>query len=181
MMAKKEYKVRDTVTIYNARLMWRNFSGNEAEKNPKGNRNFCIFLEDDTAKEMESDGWYVRWLQPRDEGDKPQGVLSVKVAFGNYPPLLVIISDGRQTKLNEDTVSMLDWAEIETCDVVLTPYNYNVSGRSGVKAYVKALYATLKVDDLAKKYNYHEGADEAIGGCGECETCDGSCGKPSAL
>ena len=180
-MATKEYKVNNSITIYNAKLMYRNFSGKETEFNPKGSRNFCIFLEDDIAKKIEKEGWNVRWLESKNNNEAPQGMLSVKVGFGNYPPLLVVISDGRQTKLNEETVNMLDWAEIESCDVTLNPYNYVISGRSGVKAYLKSLYATLVVDELAKKYNYHEGAEAAIGGCGACETCDGSCGKTEAF
>jgi len=180
-MAKKDYKVTNSVTIYNAKLMYRNFSGKETEFNPKGNRNFCIFLEEDIAKKLEADGWTIRWLQPKNVDESPQAMMSVKVAFGNYPPLLVVISDGRQTKLNEETINMLDWAEISSCDVTLNPYNYVISGRSGVKAYLKSLYATLVVDELAKKYNYNEGAEIAIGGCGACEICDGSCGKKEAF
>jgi len=180
-MANKEYKVNNSVTIYNAKLMYRNFSGKETEFNPKGNRNFCIFLDEDIAKNIEKEGWNVRWLESKNKDEAPQGMISVKVGFGNYPPLIVVISDARQTKLNEETVNMLDWAEIAACDVTLNPYNYVISGRSGVKAYLKALYATLVVDELAKKYNYNEGADAAIGGCGACEICDGSCGNAQAF
>ncbi len=180
-ITKKEYKVSTPITIYNAKLMYRNFSGKETEYNPKGKRNFCIFLEDDIAKKIEAEGWTVRWLEPKDKDEPPQGMIAVNVGFGNYPPIIVVISEGRQTKLNEETVDMLDWAEIASCDVILNPYNYTISGRSGVKAYLKSLYATLIVDELAKKYNYHEGADASIGGCGACETCDGSCGSAEAF
>ena len=182
-MAKKtdnNYKVNDRVTIYNAKLMFRNFSGEEAQYNPKGNRNFCIFLEDDVAKQLEADGWTIRWLDSK-EDEPPQGMISVKVAFGNFPPNIVLISEGRQSKLTEENVNILDWAEIVTCDVILSPYTWNVRGQSGVKAYLKSMFATLRVDELAKKYDYHEGADDAIGGCGNCDVCDGACGSTSAL
>lgn len=174
-------KVNSTVTIYNARLMFRNFSGEETQYNPKGNRNFCIFLEPEIAKQMEEDGWSIRYLKPKEPEDLPQPILPVKVAFGNYPPTIIIISNGRKTKLNEDNVGLLDWAEIEQCDVIVRPYNWTVRGQTGVKAYLKSLYAVLAVDELAKKYDYHEGAEEAIGGCGNCEVCDGGCGSTAAL
>lgn len=177
---KKDQKVSENVTIYNARLMFRNFSGEETQYNPKGNRNFCIFLDNEIARQMEADGWSLRYLESKD-GDPPQPILSVRVAFGNYPPTIIIISNDRKTKLNEDTVKMLDWAEIDRCDVMVRPYTWTVRGETGVKAYLKSLYATLVVDELAQKYNYHEGAEDAIGGCGDCEVCDGSCGSNAAL
>lgn len=180
MAIKNDPKVKENVTIYNARLMFRNFAGEETQYNPRGNRNFCIFLEDDIAEMMKADGWTLRYLESKD-GDPPQPILSVKVAFGNYPPTIIIISNGRKTKLNEETVNMLDWAEIAHCDVMVRPYTWEVRGESGVKAYLKSMYVTLAVDELAQKYNYHEGADDAIGGCGECEVCDGSCGSTSAF
>lgn len=180
-MSQREPKVNSNMTIYNARLIFRNFSGEETQYNPKGNRNFCILLDDETAKRMEEDGWSIRYLQPKDPNELPQPILSVKVAFGNYPPTIVIISNGRKTKLNEENISMLDWAEIAQCDVIVRPYNWQIRGQVGVKAYLKSLYATLVVDELAAKYDYHEGADEAIGGCGNCDICDGGCGSPAAL
>lgn len=174
-------KVNGTVTIYNARLMFRNFSGEETQYNPKGNRNFCIFLEPEIAKQMEEDGWSIRYLKPKEPEDLPQPILPVKVAFGNHPPTIIIISNGRKTKLNEDNVGLLDWAEIAQCDVIVRPYTWTVRGQTGVKAYLKSLYAVLAVDELAKKYDYYEGAEEAIGGCGNCEVCDGGCGSTAAL
>lgn len=171
----------DNITIYNAKLMYRNFSGKATDYNAKGNRNFCIFLETGLARQMEADGWTIKWLDPKDPDDAPQAMISVKVSFEKYPPAAVVISEGRQTRLSEETVDMLDWADIAECDVVLNPSNYTYRGVSGVKAYLKSLYATLVVDELAKKYNYHEGADDAIGGCGNCEVCDGHCGSPAAF
>jgi len=177
----KKYKVNDRVTIYNANLMFRNFSGEETQFNPKGTRNFCIFLDYSVAEKMEKDGWTIRWLDPKDPQDPPQPMISVKVAFGNFPPNIVLISEGRQSKLTEENVNILDWAEIETCDVVLSPYTWSVRGQTGVKAYLKSMYVTLRVDELAKKYDYHESAEDAIGGCGKCEVCDGACGSTAQL
>jgi len=175
----KTYKVTDRVTIYNARLMFRNFSGEETQYNPKGNRNFCIFLDYSVAEKMEKDGWAIRWLDSKDPIEPPQPIISVKVSFGNFPPNIVLISEGKKSKITEDNINILDWVEIENCDVVLSPYTWTVRGQTGVKAYLRSMYITLLVDDLAKKYEYDEGADAAIGGCGQCDICDGSCGNPA--
>lgn len=172
-MAKNEQM---EVRIDNAKIAFRNFSGAEGKFNPAGVRNFAVFLPDDIANKMEADGWNVRWLNSYPD-EPPQAMISVKVAFGNYPPKIVLISDGKMSQLNEENVKVLDFAELAQVDLILRSYNWNVSGKSGIKAYLKSGYFVLVVDELAKKYsNSIDSAQEAIGGCGDCDTCDGSCG-----
>ena len=67
-MANKE---KLEVRIDNARVVFRNFEGAEGKFNPAGNRNFCVFLPDEIAKDMERDGWSIRWLDSR-EGNLPR-------------------------------------------------------------------------------------------------------------
>ena len=46
------------LTIKNAKLFSRNFSGKEGKYNPEGRRNFCVFIDDiKAAEDMERDGW----------------------------------------------------------------------------------------------------------------------------
>ncbi len=164
------------VTIKNAKIGFRNFQGAEGKYNPAGNRNFCIFLPDDIAKEMEKDGWNIKWLDAYPD-EPPQAIVSVRVNFGNYPPNIVVISDGKMTRLNEDNVNLLDFAEFEQIDLIIRGSEWNVRGNSGIKAYLKSGYFVLYVDELAKKYSkYIDSAQEAIGGCGECDICDSHCG-----
>ena len=164
------------VRIDNARIAFRNFSGAEGKFNPAGNRNFAVFLPDDIAGQMKDDGWNVRWLNSRPDED-PQAMISVKLNFGNFPPNINLVSDGKMTRLNEDNVNVLDFAELEQVDLILRGYTWNVSGKSGIKAYLKTGYFVLVVDELAKKYsNDLDSAQESIGGCGDCDICDGSCG-----
>lgn len=172
-MANKE---KLEVRIDNARVVFRNFEGAEGKFNPAGNRNFCVFLPDEIAKDMERDGWSIRWLDSR-EGEPPQALISVKVAFGNYPPNVVLVSDGKMSKLSENNVNVLDFAEFEQVDLIIRGYSWEVQGKKGIKAYLKTGYFVLVVDELAKKYARSlDTAQEAIGGCGECDVCDGDCG-----
>lgn len=144
--------VEDNIRIEGARIGFRNFSGEEGRFNPKGRRNFCIFLEEDIAKDMEKEGWNVKWLQPREEGDEPQAYLQVKVVFGKIPPKIVLVTGRGKTRLDEDTVNILDWAEIQNVDLVIRPYNWEVNGNTGVSAYIKTMYVTLKEDEFESKY-----------------------------
>jgi hypothetical protein len=144
-------KERLEIRIDNAKIAFKNFSGEERKFNPAGNRNFAVFLPDDIARQMEGDGWNVRWLNARPDED-PQAMISVKMNFGNYPPNINLVSDGKMTRLDENTVSVLDFAELEQVDLILRGYTWNVSGKSGVKAYLKTGYFVLVVNELDKKY-----------------------------
>lgn len=164
------------VRIDNAKIAFRNFAGAEGKFNPAGNRNFSVFLPDDIAKKMERDGWNIRWLNSYPD-EPPQAMINVKLSFGNYPPTIMLISDGKMSQLNETNVSNLDFAELEQVDLIIRGYQWTVSGKTGVKAYLKSGYFVLVVDELAKKYaNALDSAQEAIGGCGDCDACDGHCG-----
>lgn len=144
--------IEDNIRIEGARIGFRNFSGKEGRFNPKGRRNFCVFLEEDIAKDMEKEGWNVKWLQPREEGDEPQAYLQVKVVFGKIPPKIVLVTMRGKTRLDEDTVNILDWAEIQNVDLVVRPYNWEVNGNTGVSAYIKTMYVTLREDEFESKY-----------------------------
>lgn len=144
--------VNKNIVIENARIGFRNFSGKEGKFNPAGRRNFCVFLETDLAKELESDGWNIRWLQPRDESEEPQAYLQVAVSFDNIPPKIILVTKKSKTPLDETSVDILDWAEIDNVDLIIRPYNWDVNGKGGVKAYIKTMYVTIVEDEFESKY-----------------------------
>ena len=61
--------VNTNIRIENAKIRFRNFSGKEGRFNPAGRRNFCVFLDDDTANDLKDEGWNIKWLNPRAEDD----------------------------------------------------------------------------------------------------------------
>ena len=144
--------LKNSITIENADIGFRNFSGEEGKFNPAGNRNFCVFFDEDMGKTLEDDGWKIRWLDPKEEGDAPTAILQVKVNYNNIPPQIMLVTSGGKTILDEDSVGMLDWAEIENVDVIIRPYNWEVNGKTGVAAYVKSMYVTIIEDEFAHKY-----------------------------
>lgn len=140
------------LSVENARIIFRNFAGKEGKFNPAGKRSFCLLLDAETAERLEDQGWNVKTLAPRDPDDDPQPYIQVAVQFGNYPPNIYLISGGKKTKLDEDSVSILDYAEIENVDLIINPSRWEVSGKSGVKAYLKTLYVTIVKNEFEKKY-----------------------------
>lgn len=140
------------LSVENARIIFRNFAGKEGKFNPAGKRSFCLLLDAETAERLEDQGWNVKTLAPRDPDDDPQPYIQVAVQFGNYPPNIYLISGKKKTKLDEDSVSILDYAEIENVDLIINPSRWEVSGKSGVKAYLKTLYVTIVENEFEKKY-----------------------------
>jgi hypothetical protein len=140
------------VTFENANIMFRNFEGKEGAYNRAGDRNFAVVLDSETADRMLSDGWNVKVLDPREEGDSPTPYIPVSVRFDIMPPNIYMITSSGRVRMGEDTVMMLDWANIENVDLIIRAYNWEVNGKSGVKAYLKSMYVTIEEDELEKKY-----------------------------
>lgn len=173
--------IKNNIVIEDARIGFRNFSGKEGKFNPAGRRNFCVFIDFDIAQTLESDGWNVRWLEPRDENEEKQGYLQVAVSYDNVPPKMLLVTNHGKTLLDDSSVHILDWAEVKNVDIIIRPYNWSMhegtkNAKSGVKAYVKSMYVTIAEDEFEAKYNdVPASAIDAVGGCGNCEECDGTC------
>lgn len=149
------------ITIRNARILFKNFSGRPDKYHPKGgdNRSFCVLIPDpEMAQDMANDGWNIRMLKPREEEDGPVPYIQVKVAYSDYPPNIYMISGHRKTLLNEDTVGELDHCRFVKADVRISPYTYidRESGEEKLSAYCRDLYATVEIDDLAEEYADYE-------------------------
>lgn len=134
------------ITVEGATIKYRNFAGREVGLNPAGRRNFCVVFDEETADILRQDGWNVK---PDKYGDE---ILQVAVEYKNFPPRIVQISGNGQTILTENQLSLLDDAEITNIDLIIRPYNYNVNGKSGVKAYCKTMYVTLQ-EEFGGKYS----------------------------
>ena len=146
--------MQSQVIMEGVRIIFRNFEGKEGMYNREGDRNFAVCLDDDTANKMAEDGWNVKWLKANEEyGDPAQAYLSVSVNFKGRPPRIVMINSRGRTDLDEGTVDTLDWIDIANVDLIVRPYEWNVNGKSGVKAYLKSLFVTVDEDELDLKYS----------------------------
>lgn len=143
----------DNIVVENARLIFKNFAGEESKFNRAGNRNFCVILDGDSAEDLRQMGWNVKALKPREDEDEPTYYLQVTVAFGNFPPKVIMISGKTKTVLDEESIDTLDYAEIANVDLIIRPYHWEVNGKEGIKAYLKTMYVTIEQDVFAGKYD----------------------------
>lgn len=151
-----DYKVDYNISIEDAHIMFKNFVGEKSKFNAAGDRNFCVEIDPNEVDRLREDGWNIRALKPRDEDEEPIYYLQCKLKYDSFKdPEVYMISKGRpgKTLLDEDTIGLLQHADICNVDLIVHPYNYNVNGKTGVTAYVHKMYVTIEVDEFASKYD----------------------------
>jgi hypothetical protein len=147
--------VEGTITIEDARIVFRNFAGKEGKYNAEGDRNFGVILDHQVAEQMIDDGWNVKILKPREDEEVGTPYIGVSVGYKGRPPRVVMIggTTGKRTEIGEDLIELLDWVDIKKVDLIIRPYNWGpIRGESGVKAYLKSMYITIEEDELELKY-----------------------------
>lgn len=143
-----------TLQIKGARITYRNFSGEGSKFNREGDRNFVVIIpSQDIADALLERGWNVKIKAPRVEGEEPFMYMKVKVAFTDWGPHAYLISGNNKNKLDEESISILDRISIANADMHLRPYDWEVQGRTGRTAYLKAIQVTQRIDDpYAEEY-----------------------------
>lgn len=142
----------NTFQVEDARIIFRNFKGEKSTFNQKGDRTFCVVLDPKIAEDMAKDGWLVKFLDSREEGEPNTPYIQVTVGFKFYPPKIILITSNGRTPLTEDTVEVLDWADFKLVDLIARAYDWEVGGKTGTKAYLKTMFVTIEEDELERKY-----------------------------
>ena len=153
---------KDLLEIENASIIWPNFSGKPTDFRPQGGyRSFNVILDDpDLVQKLVDDGWNVKIKAPREEGDDPLNYLEVCVRFDNYPPKVFMVSTRNKVELDEESIGDLDIYDIQSADLIISPYHYDANGNKGIKAYLKTGYFNIVEDRFASKYDRQDSPDE---------------------
>ena len=144
---------RGILQIDDARIIFRNFSGEPSKYNREGDRNFAVVIPNsDLAERLSEDGWNVKINDPREEGDDPFIYLPVKVKFNDRGPNVYLISGGKRNKLDEETVGILDDIDICSVSMDIRPYDWEVNGKTGRAAYLQSIEVIQEIDRFAARY-----------------------------
>lgn len=152
-MAKREK--RKEFMVEDAKIIYRNFTGRTGPYNATGQREFSVIIPPESIDGLSAEGWNVKIKEPQEEGDEPFAFITVKVGF-KYPPRVTMMTSRARTPLTEETISILDSADILSVDVICQGSEWDVNGKTGLSAYLKTLFVTIQEDYLEKKYAINE-------------------------
>lgn len=140
--------------IEDARIIYRNFAGAPSKFNREGDRNFAVIIPSEEIKDqLVEEGWNVKIKPPRDDFEDPFMFMPIKVVFNNRGPAAYVRSGDSVTRLNEDTIDMLDEIDISSVDMDIRPYDWEVNGKTGRSAYLQAINVTQNVDRFGARYS----------------------------
>ena len=149
----KVESVRGVLQIEDARIIYRNIGGEASKYNREGDRNFAVIIPNqEICDQLTAEGWNVKIKPPRDEDDTPFMFLPVKVKFNNRGPNIYVQSAGNVKRLTEETVGMLDEIDIQSVDMDLRPYDWEVNGKEGRSAYLQAMNVIQNIDRFGAQY-----------------------------
>ena len=158
---KLTFAPRGILQIDDARIIFKNFEGRGDKFNREGDRNFSLLIEDtDIADALVKEGWNVRIKPARDEDEGDFMRLLVKVRFTDYGPNVYLITGDRKVELDEESIACLDNIDIESVDMDLRPYDWEVIGRIGRTAYLQSMAVVQRVDRFAERYSTTDRRDE---------------------
>ncbi len=133
--------------IDDANITFRNFGGAPDKYHKLGGaRSFAVLIPDaNVAKQLVEAGWNVKNIN-FDDGYSP--FLTVKVNYGsnNVPPKVYLQTSGIINPLSAESIGMLDRIEISSVSMDIAPYPYNVNGKIGISAYLRAMKVIQSVD-----------------------------------
>ena len=154
---KIRFAPRGIVEIDDARIIFRNFSGEPSKYNRKGDRNFAVIIPNqEIADELMKEGWNVRIKPPRDIDDSPFIYLPVKVKFNDRGPAVSLRSGSALNRLDEESISCLDHVAISSVDLDIRPYDWEMNGDTGRTAYLQSIRVTQDIRDRFAEEEYPE-------------------------
>lgn len=136
-------------------IIFKNFRGVKGPYNEAGVRTFSAVIDDLVyGAELLDEGWALKPLKNED-GDIDAYHLPVKINYASrQPPRIYKISvvNQGQLPLDERTIDMLDYLPIDYADLIVNPYEWEVRGETGIKAYCQTMYVVIEENELDIKW-----------------------------
>lgn len=133
-------------------IIYRNFNGAVSRFNNTGAKKFTVRLSEENAIDLKQKGFNVKQKE-LDNGEFTYQ-LEICINYGSYAPNIYAITGNTKKLLDDNTVKTLQGADIINVDLCIRPYDWEVNGKVGVKAYVKYMYVTIEEDPFAGDYEY---------------------------
>ena len=132
-------------------ILFRNFSGAELKYNQAGKRNFCMIVDDETAEELRARGFNVK-TRKRADTEEEYSFLKININFNsNRPPQInQVTSRGGMSRLTEETIDSLDYAEIISANIAISPYDREKNGQC--TAWLNELLVEIEDESFASRY-----------------------------
>ena len=148
---------RGVLQIDDARIIFRNFSGEAGQYNREGDRNCALLIPtQEIADELTHEGWNVSVRESKDPDGEPYMYLPVKVKFNDRGPNIYLKSGKSVNRLDESTVGMLDDIDILSVDMDIRPFDWDINGKTGRTAYLQSMNVTQNIDRFAARYESEE-------------------------
>ncbi len=170
-IANSEFeKIGKRITVRNAVIMYKNFSGRKTDFNREGNRNFCLCLTTEAADRLLEEGLNVKErIRDGESSEDSLKYITIKVNLNSeYPPTIATYGtklDGTKYKkvLTAETLGSLDFASFERVDLTFKLFHTVVLDKARTSAYLDDLRVVLRPSDLyGGYYAEYEEADEAL-------------------
>ena len=141
-------EVRDTRFIFRT-----NFAGDPAKDRFKDTRRKAsLIIPPDLANDLIAEGFNVKQTQPSDEYDRPAEYYVNIIANYNsrVQPRIFLVNGNTVTKLDENTVGLIDDIRVENVNVILNPWIRDQFH----SLYITTMYVEQKTDydPFAEKY-----------------------------
>lgn len=148
---------RGILQIDDARIIYRNFSGEPSKYNREGDRNFAVVIDNqEIADALIENNWNVKIKPAMDSDDVPFMYLPVKVKFSDRGPNVYLKTADRVNRLDEESIECLDHIDILGVDLDIRPYDWEVNGKSGRTAYLQSIHVTQQIDRFAERFASEE-------------------------
>lgn len=176
---------RGLLQINDARIIFRNFSGEEGPFNREGERSFSLIIsggifdsgrKGEEPREVDAQemaellqnevneygvGWNIKIKPPREEGEDPFMHMKVKVSTKNRMPAIFVKSAGKVIRLQDpEDLNMLDEIAIRNVCLDVRPFDGEMRGEGFRSAYLDSMEVTQEIDRFTARYAEEEYPEE---------------------